>query len=536
MRHLLPIVASLACLSLANAMPGDADGEALPRAMTEAEVDWAAKHPAAGFKALTAPPTGPLVATTEYQASQAIFFGYSGTSSWKNIIALMAKHITTTANTEVWVVVTSSSQLTDMTNRFNTNGVNMSKVRTFTAPLNSIWARDYGPRFIHEGGCRVIVDSTYYSSRPSDDAIPSFLAGALKMSYYATDLLHSGGNYHMAETDTGYCTRLVVNDNPSKTETQIKEIFRAYYGLFSQLWTQFPFSVDGTGHVDMWFIPVGPRSVIISDWPLNSGSSQDLTCDATAAEMVSRGWTVTRVPAYLVGGVHYTYTNATIANNVALVPSYTNATVSPSNATALAAWQAAMPGTTIIQVPCENIISAAGAMHCIMMQVPASTGGNNPVTYVKNLNTAQSLTPGATVTVNWISDHVRTISAVDVQLSTDGGATFNTIAANEANDGAFAWTVPDLYSTHARIRVLAKDTLGNTGGDMNDADLTIDGVQPRNGDLDGDGFVLGSDIALALLDWGACADTANCPADLDYDGNVGAGDIALFLLLFGDPV
>ena len=43
-------------------------------------------------------------------------------------------------------------------------------------------------------------------------------------------------------------------------------------------------------------------------------------------------------------------------------------------------------------------------------------------------------------------------------------------------------------------------------------------------------------IALALLDWGACADSANCPADLDYDGNVGAGDIALFLLLFGDPV
>jgi hypothetical protein len=84
--------------------------------------------------------------------------------------------------------------------------------------------------------------------------------------------------------------------------------------------------------------------------------------------------------------------------------------------------------------------------------------------------------------------------------------------------------------------VLAKDALGNTGGDMNDADLTIDGVQPRNGDLDGDGFVLGSDIALALLDWGACADAANCPADLDYDGNVGAGDIALFLLLFGDPV
>ncbi|MFM7809607.1 MAG: agmatine deiminase family protein [Planctomycetota bacterium] len=534
MRHLRHLAASLAMIAPTIALAGEEIG--LPRGMTATELEWAAKNPAAGFKALTAPPTGPLVATTEYSPSQAILFGYSGTTSWKNIIAQMAKHITTTANTETWVIVTSSSQLTDMTNRFNTNGVNMSKVRTFTLPLNSIWARDYGPRFIHEGGCRVIVDSTYYSTRPSDDAIPSALASQLKMPYYATDLYHSGGNYHIAEGGTGYCTRLVVNDNPSKTETQIKDTFKAYYGLLSQIWTQFPFSVDGTGHVDMWFIPVGPTSVIISDWPLNSGSTQDVICDATAADMSARGWTVTRVPAFLVGGVHYTYTNATICNNVVMIPSYTNATVASSNATALAAWQAAMPGKTVVAVPCENIISAAGAMHCIMMQVPTSTGGNNPVTYVKNLNTAQSFNPGATVAVNWISDHIRTISAVDVQLSTDGGATFATIAANEANDGAFTWTVPDLYTTQARIRVLAKDALGNTGGDMNDADLTINGTQQRTGDLDGDGFITGGDIALLLLDAGPCADAANCPADLDFDGVVGASDLSLMLLLFGDPV
>ena len=536
MRHLLSIVASLACLTTSSAMPGDTSADALPRDMTGAEIEWAAKNPNAAFKALTAPPTGPLVATTEYSASQAILFGYSGSNGWKNIIAQMAKFITVDAQTEVWVIVTSSGQQTEMTNRFITYGANMSRVRAFVAPLNSIWARDYGPRFIHEGGCRVIVDSSYYSSRPSDDAVPSYLAGALKMPYYATDLLHSGGNYHMAEPDTGYATTLTVTNNPSKTEQQIKDIFKAYYGIFTQFWTQFPTAIDATGHVDMWFIPVAAKSVIISDWPLNSGSTQDLICDATAADMISRGWAVTRVPAFAVGGVHYTYTNATICNNVVMIPSYTNATVSPYNAQALAAWQAACPGKTVVQVGCEGIISAAGAMHCIMMQVPASTGGNNPVTYVKNLNTAQSLAPGSVVAVNWISDHVRDISAVDIQLSTDGGATFNTIAANEANDGAFTWTVPDLSSTQARIRVLAKDALGNSGGDMNDADLTITGMQPRNGDLDGDGFVLGSDIALALLDWGVCADAADCPADLDYDGNVGAGDIALFLLLFGDPV
>jgi hypothetical protein len=140
------------------------------------------------------------------------------------------------------------------------------------------------------------------------------------------------------------------------------------------------------------------------------------------------------------------------------------------------------------------------------------------------------------VAVNWISDHIRAISAVDIQLSTDGGATFTTVAANEANDGAFTWTVPDLSSTQARIRVLAKDALGNSGGDMNDANLTINGTQARTGDLDGDGFITGGDISVLLLDAGPCADPADCPADLDYDGTVGASDISLLLLSFGDPV
>ena len=249
MRHLRHLVAALAICSPVAALAGEEPG--LPRAMTTEELDWSAKNPSAGFKALTAPPTGPLVSTTEYSPSQAILFGYSGTNGWKNIIAQMAKFITVDAQSEVWVIVTSTAQQNDMTSRFTTYGANLSKVRVFTAPLNSIWARDYGPRFIHEGGCRVIVDSTYYSSRPSDDAVPSFLAGALKMPYYATDLYHSGGNYHMGEPDTGYASTLVTSSNTNRTEAQIKDIFRSYYGLYTQLWTQFPSTVDGTGHIDI---------------------------------------------------------------------------------------------------------------------------------------------------------------------------------------------------------------------------------------------------------------------------------------------
>jgi hypothetical protein len=51
----------------------------------------------------------------------------------------------------------------------------------------------------------------------------------------------------------------------------------------------------------------------------------------------------------------------------------------------------------------------------------------------------------------------------------------------------------------------------------------------RQGDLDGDGHVGTSDVALLLLDFGDCP---GCPSDLDGSGAVDTGDLALLLLLF----
>jgi len=49
------------------------------------------------------------------------------------------------------------------------------------------------------------------------------------------------------------------------------------------------------------------------------------------------------------------------------------------------------------------------------------------------------------------------------------------------------------------------------------------------GDLDGDGMVGASDIAVLLLDFGPCG---GCASDLDRSGAVDSGDIAFLLLLF----
>jgi hypothetical protein len=181
--------------------------------------------------------------------------------------------------------------------------------------------------------------------------------------------------------------------------------------------------------------------------------------------------------------VHYTFTNTVFVNNIILIPTYTSGVPSAAatSAAAVATFQSALPpGKTAIGINCQNIIGSAGAIHCIVRIIPAHKGlpgpggGLAPTAYLKAPNGGQSYTPGQNVTISWISDDDLVVSNVDLLLSTDGGATYpTTIAAAQAPNGSYNWTVPNINTTTARIRVVARDAVNNTGADDSDADFTI---------------------------------------------------------------
>ena len=63
---------------------------------------------------------------------------------------------------------------------------------------------------------------------------------------------------------------------------------------------------------------------------------------------------------------------------------------------------------------------------------------------------------------------------MDILLSTDGGATWPTTIASATSDtGSFSWTVPNITTSRAKIRVVARDGVGNTGFDSSDNDFKI---------------------------------------------------------------
>ena len=502
------------------------EGAKIPRGLTEVEQAFLDRYPPPLPLRSTPPPTGPIHCVAEYEPMEGLLIAWEG---WTTILNQIGANVTTTGDADLYVVVDSSYEQDTAYSSLAGAGTDMDRVRFVIRVTDTVWIRDYGPRYIYEGDCRAIIDHTYNRPRPNDNTLNSYFSTYKNHAYYEIPLVHGGGNYHLDARDNGYATRLICEENPGLSEQEIHDLWQAYQNVDTNFFDKFPQYVDWTGHIDMWMQVCGDYDVIISDWPNDSGSTQDQICDAAAVWFASVGYTVHRIPARLVSSTHYTYTNMVLCNDLLLLPYYTNPQVEQHNAEALAVCQAAMPDKTVVQVNCQSIIGSAGALHCIVMHVPEPPGGVNPTVYLKNLRGGEVLEPDEQVEIEWISDDDVAVQDVDILLSTDSGANFDTtIAEGTADDGSYIWTVPDIYTTHARLRLVVHDADDNTGSDESDADFTINGTPTEcPGDVDGDGDTDHSDLGLLLADWGCSG--GDCVGDLNGDGTTGHADLGILL-------
>ncbi len=510
----------------ALAQPGRGDpSEHLPRNLTDAERAYLVEHPLVAVRG-GGGPTGPVWCPPEYAPTEAIMMSWSGSNSWKTILAKMAAEITTVGDAEVIIAVATNNTQNSAANLLQSYGTDMGRVRFVVKRLDSIWMRDYGPRFVYEGGVRVIVDHTYNRPRPLDNGWPDFFASEYGFAAYDIPLIHGGGNFHLSGLGDAYSTRLIANENPGLSDAEIVGLWQEYQSLDTELVTPLRQSIDSTQHIDMWAILTGDREVVVSDWPLAPGSFEDNVCDGYAADMAAAGYTVRRVPAVSTGGTHYTFTNAVICNDLVLVPSYTNPTASQYNTEALATWEAACPDKTIVQIPSQAIVTAAGVLHCIVMHVPEPSGGSDPAIYVRSLNEGGTFEPGDRVEIQWIADDDIDTYYIKLELSLDSGETWPIVIDGfQVDDGTYMWTVPGVFTTRGRIRATVFDLEEGTGFDLNDMDFTISNSGGCVADFDNNGTVNTQDMIAFLGAWAA----GDGSADINNDGYVNTFDVTAFL-------
>lgn len=522
------------------------EGVVLPRFETSAEAEYVRNQRPETERGVIGPPRQPLHSAGEYEQMAEIVMDHAGSasSSLRQIQYQMSRYITREGNAGVNFAVTSvaagNNLLNTLTSYVAPDGgtIDMNRVRYHVRSTNAIWMCDYGPRLAYEGDIRIVNDHTYNlgGSRPLDDAHPVGYAQIHKYPLYDNGLRHGGGNFQLNALDHGFASRLITNENPSLGEAGVIARLQQYWGLNTTLFNPLPINIDGTQHLDMWVQVTGDNTVVVGDFQNNATGSSIVNAGATWFQ--NNGWNVFRTPNWNISGVHYTYTNTVICNNIIMVPTYTNATVAPHNAAALATFQAAMPSHQVIGIPCQNIIGLAGAIHCIVRHVPVNKNGVNPGTIVYQPNGGQTFNPGDNMNITWASDDDQKpqVLTIDIDLSLDGGATFPiNIATGTADDGSFAWSVPDLYSTQAKVRVRGRDPQNNTGHDLSDLDFTINGTPPPPscpGDANGDFIVDAADLSVILGNFGLAA-TGPATGDLNGDNICNAADLSVLLANFG---
>ncbi|MGY6555394.1 MAG: agmatine deiminase family protein [Wenzhouxiangella sp.] len=317
-----------------------------------------------------------LFTAAEYERNASILMRWG---NFNSVLTEMIVPITTGDSlARVLLVVASTTQRSSASQTLAAAGANLARVDFLIAPSNSVWIRDYGPRFTSADNARIIVDHPYNRPRPQDNQVPAAVAALLDEPLFLLPLNHGGGNFHLFANGEAFMTDLIVEENDGLTAQDVKDLYASFHGLDLTLLPALPAQFDSTQHLDMWFLPVDDRTVIIGDYrnpppgitPSTFTNTVINVTESTVALIEARGYTVLRTPGWRAQtGAHHTYTNAVIVNDQVLICRFNS--FPSQNAQAQSVFELAFPEKTIIPVDCSTIINSAGALHCIVKHKPA---------------------------------------------------------------------------------------------------------------------------------------------------------------------
>ena len=288
----------------------------------------------------TDPPTGTPRFVGEFEPMQGVMIRYPLGIPTSLVVDLAN-------NCHVYCIVESYYQ-NQAYSAFQSAGVNLDQVTFVNAVTDSYWVRDYGPWYIFEDRTPAIVDNVYNRPRPNDNNIPGVFANFWNIPLYGMNLEHTGGNMMEDGRGHGVSDNLVLQEN-YYNETNVRNKMRDYLGIDPYHITIDP-QGDYIAHVDCWGKYLAPDKILIAQLPSSNSHYADYEEVANYFANTNCCWGypyhVYRVQE--PGG--YTlapYTNSLILNKTVYVPLGSQ---SSYNEAALAVYQEAMPGYTIVGV------------------------------------------------------------------------------------------------------------------------------------------------------------------------------------------
>jgi len=270
-------------------------------------------------------------------------------------------------------------------NYLQAGGVPLYNIEYLLTNFNSIWVRDYGPwtAYTNDADTLNIIDWIYNRPRPLDDIIPVFFANYIGAPIYQTttppyDLIHTGGNIMLDGHGTAFSSKLILDENPSKSEGEIDEIMNKFIGTDRYIkMDNLPY--DGIHHIDMHMKLLDEETLLVGEYPPGIADGPQIEANLQYVlnnfqTCFGRPFKVIRIPMppenghYPPQGDYRTYTNSIIINKTVIIPTYEY----QYDTTAFRIYREAMPGYNIVGINSNAIIPSLGAIHCIVKEVGVS--------------------------------------------------------------------------------------------------------------------------------------------------------------------
>jgi agmatine deiminase len=275
------------------------EGAQIPAGLTDVEQAYLEEHPLHVDRGSREPPSGSIYCVPEYDPMEGLLIAWE---SYTSLLTSLTVGITSgDPEAKVFVVVDSSSEQSSVYGTLSSAGADMSRVEFIIRTTDTVWIRDYGPRYIYEDGERAIIDHTYNRPRPNDNLLNDYLSVLWDQAQYDIPLVHGGGNFHLFANGDAFMSSLILAENGGLTEQDAIDLFADYQNVDLTIYPGFPSSYDSTRHIDMWMLPVDDWEIIIGQYSPSDGQPYTITEDATA-DLIARGYTVYRTPGWNSGG------------------------------------------------------------------------------------------------------------------------------------------------------------------------------------------------------------------------------------------
>ncbi|MEO8666465.1 MAG: agmatine deiminase family protein [Ignavibacteria bacterium] len=436
----------------------------LPHYMTDREKELYKNYqpPGTDGRDINPPPT-PVRTMAEWEEVQGIIVAWT---SYTSIIRQIVDYAQDEG--QVFIVCSDSNAVRTY---LTSGGVPLTNLKFIITPFNTVWCRDYGPWAAYSGisDSLKIIDWIYNRPRPQDDQVPVAFSNSISTPIYQAinspnNLTHTGGNFMVDGNGTGFSSKLVLNENPSKTEAQIDDIVHSYLGLNRYIkMNTLPY--DEIHHIDMHIKLLDEETLLVGQYPEGVADGPQIEANLQYVldnfqTCYGRPYKVVRIPMpptasgqYPPTADYFTYTNSVFVNKTVIVPVYGLAL----DTTALRIYRENLPGYRIVSINCASMISALGAIHCITKEI----GVFEPVfiSHAKLLNTLNTTTPYE------VKSYIKTRSGVasaNVNWRTDTTQAYNQINMTQSQDTFRASIPQQVLGTKIYYYISATSNSGRT--------------------------------------------------------------------------